>query len=130
MESFTDRLRLAMRNKGLKQVDLCNLTGEPSSKISQLTNGKVTDPRLSTAIKIAEALEVSLDYLAGRTDNPMGFCDEELEGLRIDAEASAMLRGFSSLPPDGRDSVMEQVELQQLKSAAASVQDHSVSGAA
>ena len=130
MESLKERIRAAMKAKGLKQVDLCNLTGEPSSKISQLTNGRVKDPRLSTVVKLADALDVSLDYLAGRTDNPMGFCDEELEDLRIDAEARAMLRGFTLLPPEGRASVAEQVDFQLAKSAKESMQDYSVSGAA
>lgn len=127
---FGNRMLDSLDRKGWSQADLCKATGLKSGLISQLATNDDRDPRLTTAAKIAEALEVSLDYLAGRTDNPMGFCDEELEGLRIDAESRAMLRGFSSLPPDGRDSIMEQVELQQLKSAAASVQDHSVSGAA
>lgn len=127
---FGNRMLDSLERKGWSQADLCKATGLKSGLISQLATNDDRDPRLTTAAKIAEALEVSLDYLAGRTDNPMGFCDEELEGLRIDAEARAMLRGFSSLPPDGRDSVMEQVELQQLKSSAASVQDYSVSGAA
>ena len=127
---FGNRMLDSLERKGWSQADLCKATGLKSGLISQLATNDDRDPRLTTAAKIAEALEVSLDYLAGRTDNPMGFCDEELEGLRIDAEARAMLRGFSSLPPDGRDSVIEQVELQQLKSSAASVQDYSVSGAA
>lgn len=132
MDSFSKRIKEAMRIKGLKQVDLCRLTGEASSKISQLVNGKVEDPRLSTALKIADALDVSLDYLAGRTDNPAGLTSDELEGLRINAEARAMLRGFSLLPPEGRESVMEQVELQKLKSGLAQeeLQDYRVSGAA
>lgn len=128
--TFQERLNSSLEARGWRQSDLCKASGLSSAQATHLMNGRTKEPTLSTAAKIADALEVSLDYLAGRTDNPMGFCDEELGGLRIDAEARAMLRGFSSLPPDGRDSVMEQVELQQLKSAAASVQDHSVSGAA
>lgn len=116
MELFTERVNLAMEAKGYKQVDLCTATKESSSKISLIVNGKVTDPRLSTAVKIAEALDVSLDYLAGRTDNPLGICDEELDGLRIDAESRALLDGFSRLAPDGRRSISEQVEFQLSKS--------------
>lgn len=123
---FGNRMLDSLERKGWSQADLCKATGLKSGLISQLATNDDRDPRLTTAAKIAEALEVSLDYLAGRTDNPMGFCDEELEGLRIDAEARAMLRGFSSLPPDGRDSVMEQVELQQLKSEKEEMQDHRI----
>lgn len=79
--------------------------------------GRTKDPSLTTAAKVAKALDVSLDYLAGRTDSPIGICDEELDGLRIDAESRALLDGFGRLAPDGRRSISEQVEFQLSKSA-------------
>lgn len=130
MACFGDRVKKEMESQGKTQADLCRLTGLKAGHISPYFSQPDRDPRLSTAAKLAEALGVSLDYLAGRTDNPAGMCEEEAEGLRIDAEARAMLRGFTLLPPDGRASVMEQVELQQLKSSKGEVQDYRVSGAA
>lgn len=115
--SFGERLISTLERKGLKQADLCKATGFKSGLISQLVTDPTRDPRLSTAAKIAEALDVSLDYLAGRTDNPLGICDEELDGLRIDAESRALLDGFGRLTPDGRRSISEQVEFQLSKSA-------------
>ena len=79
-------------------------------------SGRTKDPTLTTAIKIAKALDVSLDYLAGRTDNPSGMTDEELAQLKIDAEARALLRGFELLPPEGRETVQEMVDFQLSKS--------------
>lgn len=128
--SFGKRLNTILLNRGITAADLSRKLGWNSGVLSQYLNKPDRDPRLSTAAKLAEALGVSLDYLAGRTDNPAGMCEEEAEGLRIDAEARAMLRGFTLLPPDGRASVMEQVELQQLKSSKEEVQDYRVSGAA
>lgn len=106
-----------MTNKRMLQNDLYD-DPKDSSKISQIVNGKVKDPRVSTLIKIANALDVSLDYLVGRTDNPSGMCAEELEGLRIDAEARALLRGFGGLTPEGKHVIMEQVDFQLSKNKA------------
>lgn len=61
-----DRVTQMMRSKGLTQADLRRITGLGSSQISYIIQGRTTDPRLSTAMKIADALDVSLDWLAGR----------------------------------------------------------------
>lgn len=115
MEILQKRINQAMRAKHMKQVDLAKKSKEDPSKISQLVNGKVEDPRMSTLIKIASALEVSLDYLAGLTDNPLGFCGEELP---IDERAQMLLRGFDLLPPEGKDTVQDMVDFQLSKSKA------------
>lgn len=128
--SFGKRLNAILLNRGITAADLSRKLGWNSGVLSQYLNKPDRDPRLSTAVKLADALDVSLDYLAGRTDNPAGMCDEELEGLRIDAEARAMLRGFTLLPPEGRASVAEQVDFQLAKSAKEEMQDRRVPGAA
>lgn len=117
METLQKRIHHEMTNKRMLQNDLYD-DPKDSSKISQIVNGKVKDPRVSTLIKIANALDVSLDYLVGRTDNPSGMCAEELEGLRIDAEARALLRGFGCLTPEGKHVIMEQVDFQLSKNKA------------
>lgn len=116
--SFNERMLQALDAKGWTQADLCKATGFKSGLISQLATNKNRDPRLMTATKIAKALDVSLDYLAGLTDNPSGLCAEELEGLRIDAEARTLLRGFDQLTPDGRHVIIEQVDFQLSKNRA------------
>lgn len=65
-----DRICAVMSASGMTQADLCRATKMGSSKISQILKGRVTDPRLSTVVKIADALGVSLDYLAGRDVSP------------------------------------------------------------
>lgn len=128
METLQKRIHHEMTNKRMLQNDLYD-DPKDSSKISQIVNGKVKDPRVSTLIKIANALDVSLDYLVGRTDNPSGMCAEELEGLRIDSEARALLSGFGNLPPEGKHVIMEQVDFQLSKNEE-KVPDSVVSGVA
>lgn len=113
---FQQRLNEEMNARGWKQVDLCRAAGISSSQATHLMSGRTKDPTLTTAIKIAKALDVSLDYLAGRTDNPSGMTDEELAQLKIDAEARALLRGFELLPPEGKETVQEMVDFQLSKS--------------
>ncbi len=113
---FGERLKETMQAKGLKQADLCRLTGLKSGAIAQYITKPDRDPRLSTVIKIADALDVSIDYMAGLTDNPSGMTDEELAQLKIDAEARALLRGFELLPPEGKTAIQDQVDFQLSKS--------------
>ena len=68
--SFTKRLLLLMDSRGINQVKLCELTGLSSAQVNHLAKGNTKDPKMSTACKIAEALDVSLDYFAGLTDEP------------------------------------------------------------
>lgn len=131
MTSFGERLQKELDARKWSQADLCKRSGLKSGHIAPyLTNKKDRDPRLSTVIKIADALDVSLDYLAGRTDNPMGFCDEELEGLYIDSEARALLRGFELLPPKGKEAIQEQMDFQLSKGAKESTTEKRVDAAA
>ncbi len=60
-----ERLCLAREKKGLSQVDMANKLGLGQSFYCRLENGKKSCP-LSTAVDIAEILEVSVDYLLGR----------------------------------------------------------------
>lgn len=73
-----------------------------SSKVSQILSGKVKDPRLSTAIKIADALDVSLDYLAGRKESPT---------IRMSRDESALLDNYRSSPPDVRSTITRVAQL-------------------
>ena len=54
-----------MKEKNLKQADLCRMTGIQTSLMSNYVNGKKS-PTISNASLIADALDISLDQLAGR----------------------------------------------------------------
>lgn len=117
MVSFGERFQIELDRHRMTQAESCKRSGLKSGRISPYLNDKKDcDPRLSAVVKIAEALDVSPDYSAGRTDNPARISDEELEGIRIDSQMHELLRGFDRLPPEGKASVAEQVDFQLSKS--------------
>jgi len=67
---FCDRLRKVRLEKDLTQEVLSEAIREPREKISQWEKG-ARFPGMARLIIIADYLDVSLDYLVGRTDNRM-----------------------------------------------------------
>ena len=65
-ETLAERIQFAMDLRGMSQADLARATGISTSNIAYIVNGTTKDPRMSNVIRIARALNVSLDYLAGR----------------------------------------------------------------
>ena len=63
--SLHNRIQEAMDAKGYTQADLARETGFSTAKISQIVSGKTKNPGFTAVVKIASALNVSLDYLAG-----------------------------------------------------------------
>ena len=68
-ESCAIRLKKALLIRGMKQVDLCALTGIPKSAVSQYLKGSF-EPKQNRLHKIAIALNVSEAWLMG-LDVPM-----------------------------------------------------------
>lgn len=62
---FNEALNRALQSRNLKQADLCRMSGIPTSAMSDYCNGK-KEPTLTKAIAMADALQISLDELAGR----------------------------------------------------------------
>ena len=69
MENFAERLRICRKNKGLVQEDAAQLLGIRYSTYRRYELGG-TEPTISAAARMADFFEVSLDYLAGRSDTP------------------------------------------------------------
>lgn len=62
------RLRQCRKEKELKQIEVaiqCDITEKAYQNYELMTR----EPKLEILIRIADFFEVSLDYLAGRTDN-------------------------------------------------------------
>jgi transcriptional regulator with XRE-family HTH domain len=67
--TFGDRLRHERESRGWTQQQLAAKAGVPQETISRLETGKHRGPQMAVAVKLAQALKVSLDYLAGRYED-------------------------------------------------------------
>ena len=65
MTIFTERLKELRKNKGLKQQEIAELLGVKRNTYSDWENEK-TEPSFENLIKLADLLEVTLDWLFGR----------------------------------------------------------------
>ena len=63
---FHESLQQILSSRKLKQADLCRMSGIDTSLMSNYVSGKKT-PTHTNAIAIADALQISLDELAGRS---------------------------------------------------------------
>jgi DNA-binding helix-turn-helix protein len=63
--------------KNLTLAALSEMTGLGTGRLSEIETGVTSDPRISTIIKIADALDVTLDELVGRSEGwnlTQGIC--------------------------------------------------------
>lgn len=113
MDGLNQRIEESMRLRGISQADLCRMTQMGSSKISYILQGKTTDPRLSTVVRIADALDVSLDYLAGRREDP---------APRLTRDETVLISDYRDCTPERQrkaaDAVRDQRSLSQAQEAA------------
>lgn len=65
--NFSEVLKSTLKERGMKQADLCKISGIPRSLMSEYINGKKS-PTITNAIAIASALNVTLDYLTGKKE--------------------------------------------------------------
>lgn len=56
-------IREIATSKGMKQADLCALTGVSDGYMSLLWNSRIEDPKASSIVKTTKALGVSYDAL-------------------------------------------------------------------
>ena len=96
VSTFTDRLNLMLRERGLAQADLVKATGIERSRISTYCSGK-NDPKFEPVYRIALFLKVNVAWLMGY-DVPME------ENKQIDDSE------FSNLNQEGKDKVEAYIE--------------------
>lgn len=88
---FNDNLKLLLKDRNLKQADLCRMTGIQTSLMSDYLGGKKS-PTIGNAILIADALNISLDTLVGKDaySSP-----EEQQSSKVLAELYEVAKGLS-----------------------------------
>jgi len=68
--SLGDRIRQLREKRGMSQAGLARTLGASNMAINLLENGTTRAPHIDRLIAIAALFNVSIDYLAGRTDDP------------------------------------------------------------
>ena len=73
-----DRIKARKHELGITANDLCERSGVPLDTINNIVYGRTSDPRMESLAKIAQALDVSLDYLVfGKSPDPQPHANEE-----------------------------------------------------
>lgn len=67
MKIFGERLKEIRTNKQLKQADIAKMLNVSGNTVYAWENDK-QEPSMSTLLKLSEILEVSLDFLFGKSD--------------------------------------------------------------
>ena len=83
---FGLRLKEVRERRGLSQTELDARSGVPAMMISHFETGTRPSASAATLVKLANALEVSIDYLLCRTDDP----------LPVGGRIEALLRSIGS----------------------------------
>jgi transcriptional regulator with XRE-family HTH domain len=84
--TLAQRLRAARRRRGLSREELAHAAGMSYGAVVQVESGRRTDNKISTVVALADALEVPLDYLLGRRENPQPFLDHQVLPYASDEE--------------------------------------------
>ena len=108
----TRQLQLAFKRSGMSQVQLANTTGIPTSTISRYLQGEC-EPKATAMIKLASALNVSVEYLMGIEENaPTDYSETaDEDDQRADSREvfSANLRGLMGKTGKSRRDVSEAI---------------------
>lgn len=104
---FHERLQAILDSKNLKQVSLAELTGLSSAQVNHLVSGRTKDPKLETVVKIANALDISLDYLAGRREDP---------APRLTRDEAVLISDYRDCTPERQRKAAEAVRDQRVLS--------------
>ena len=76
MSEFNEVLSRIIQDRNIKQADLCRWSGIDTGLMSMYISGK-RKPTLANAVAMADALQISLDELAGR-EAPKRVIEREL----------------------------------------------------
>lgn len=96
--SIGARIMTIRSQRQLSLQEVADRAGISKSHVWELEQGRARNPTIDTAVRIASALGVSLDYLIGLStaEPPM-----HPEALRIACEVDAIIRRASAPHPGG-----------------------------
>lgn len=95
--TFGEHITTLRKRKGLSQGDLGKAVGTSGDIIGKYERNEVK-PSIEVAAKIADALEVSLDYLVGKTS------------VEVDSKTLKRLQDIQKLNEQDKSTVLEMVD--------------------
>lgn len=94
--NFAERVKLIKKQKGITNDELSAMTGIPIGTLGKLLAGVTSDPKLTAAMAIADALGTSLDFLSSGKEEPKPlFTASRSEEL--------IIKKYRTLDEHGRD---------------------------
>ena len=96
--ALAERIARARKARGLSRAALAEAVGTSPPIIGRYERAEMT-PSVATATRIADALEVSVDYLVGRAND-----------VTRDAAGMRRLEDIAALPPERRDVLLDVVD--------------------
>lgn len=115
MKTIAERMKEALKIRGMKQSELVEKTGIGKSSISTYLSGSY-EPKQRNLYKIAKALDVDVSWLMGndvamepqKTEG--GFSNYEIARLitklKKDSQLQKFLQMFDSLNEDNKETIM------------------------
>ena len=100
MIGLPDKIKISRKSKGLTLEQLAQIVGSSKSYMWQLETDEKIKPSVELIAKIANALDVTVDYLI----------DQEIGEMDTDQEALVFFRGFKELNETSRKMIQEQME--------------------
>lgn len=102
---FYPRLRDLKEDKDLKQSIIAKLINSSENQYGRYERGE-NDIPLEKALILANYYNVSLDYIAGRTNDKRGLTRSELSDVETD-----FIKKFRSLSESGKGKIIERLEI-------------------
>ena len=96
--SLSDNMLLIRKKKGLPQADLGKMIGTSGDVVGRYERGGIT-PSVEVVSKIADGLEVSVDYLLSKTK------------MELDKQALKQLEDTSTLPDENNRFVFTLIDM-------------------
>ena len=100
LEIFSKRLRAARESKKLSQNELAEKAGFQPSAISHFETGN-RSPSFANLKRLADALDITVDYLLGRAEEPQN------PGL----VAEQLFRHLEQMSPDDQETITKMAKM-------------------
>ena len=96
--ALADNMMLLRKKKGISQAELGKMTGTSGDVIGRYERGDIS-PSIEAVAKIADALEVSVDYLIGKTK------------MELDKDTMRRFEDISALSPENKNFVLNMIDM-------------------